>query len=124
METVQVLLHPNKKNLDGKVYTQDLVNLLIEKLKTYKHVFSSFEPGPKAMKEIIGDVLDVKQEDNKIVAQIKISKEWESKIKPIINNCGIYFRAIMQPHYTDNLEIIDKDDIKEDLIFFSMVQKQ
>ena len=46
-------------------------------------MFSSFEPGPKAMKEIIGDVLDVKQEDNKIVAQIKISKEWESKIKPI-----------------------------------------
>jgi ABC-type transport system substrate-binding protein len=122
MTTVQVLMYSSKKNLDGKIYTQELVKFLLDKLRHYKHVFVSPIPGPKSMeKEIVGDVKSIRQKGDSISADFAFYPAFKH-LEEHSNKLAIFFSAKASPTLTDNQEILDLDDVMEP-IFFTMVQK-
>lgn len=120
MAKVQVLCSSKTKNFDGKIYTEDLVNKIVNELQTSKLVFTTATPGPKSHKEIIGKVSNVYKEKDLIFADIEYAEAFKEldKIK-----VGIAFTAFPTQTYNVMSEIVDVDDIRKP-IFFAAVPLQ
>lgn len=120
MAKVQVLCSSRAKNFDGKIYTEALVDKIIEELKICKLVFTTATPGPKSQKEIIGKVSNVYKEKDLIYADMEYYPAFEelNKIK-----VGIVFTAFPTESYNVMSEMCDVDDIRKP-IFFAAVPLQ
>jgi len=118
MVEVPVWIFEDVQNLDGKIYTQDLINFILDKLKTHRLVFDSFELGPRSFDTVVCEVKDIQKVDNKPIALI----EYKEKFKFLEQReMAIYFNGKPAPHINGNEQIFDLGDVIEPIVF-SMVQ--
>ena len=120
MHNVLVSFNSSKKNLDGKIYTQELVQFLIAKLKEQKYVFSSPTPGPKSFeKDVVGTIYGIHTDskDNSVYAVVDFFPNYQH-LKPEM--CAIFFAARVVSSAFEIQEVIDIDDIDEPIFFFML----
>lgn len=118
MVEVPVWIFENVQNLDGKIYTQDLINFILDKLKTHRLVFDSFELGPRSFDTVVCEVKDISKEDDKYIAHV----DYHDQFKFLEDKkLAIYFNGKAAPYIKGNEQILDKDDVIDPIVF-SMVQ--
>lgn len=113
---VPVRIFSDVQNIDGKLYTEDFVDDLVEKLLTRKLVFDSFKPGPRSFETgIFGVVQEINKKGKRYFATIEYATKFKFLEQRL--NLAIYFSGKTASHITGTEQIFDKGDIIDPIIF-------